>query len=274
MTDTSPARQNLEYCRRLAASADPDRYACSLRMRKNREALWAAMAFNVETARIIDEVSAPQVGLIRLQWWRDALEKGDVSSNAILAEIGRLAIPHAPLHAMLDHRDDEMTQGMPDSIDDIATYASASARPLLDMAVKLEGAALEGIETDTAPLATAFGLCGMVRSLVFHASHGRSAFPQSLLFDMGLAPEQIDHLHPHPRLNDFVAELAARARGELATTHAQQNAFFAGNIFFQGHARVVRLFLKRFEKAGYDPFSPLVCGPYPFLNLRLLVGLG
>src|ERR1700759_2884419 len=40
---------------------------------ERRDALFALYAFNYEVARIRESVREPMLGLIRLQWWRDAL---------------------------------------------------------------------------------------------------------------------------------------------------------------------------------------------------------
>lgn len=262
MPETSP-QASAEYCRRLCEAGDPDRYACTLPARNERQALWAALAFHIETGRVITEVTIPQAGLIRLQWWRDALENGDTASNAVLAELARHGVPHAPLHALLDLRCEELVTSCPESDDELAARARATALPLLDIAAHVANA-----PSGYAPLAAAYGLCGMARSLTWHAASGRCTIPAPVLFEMGLAPEQVDHIAPNPRLNDFVESLCARAATELAA------ATIPPHPFFEGQARIVRLFLKRIAKAGYDPFDTRVSGPYPFLSLRLLLGIG
>jgi phytoene synthase len=54
---------------------DPDRYLSTLFASSNlRPALFALYAFDHEIARIRHIVREPMAGLIRLQWWRDALD--------------------------------------------------------------------------------------------------------------------------------------------------------------------------------------------------------
>ncbi len=55
--------------------ADRDRYLCALAAPAQlRPDLVTLYAFNAELAGIADKVSETMLGLIRLQWWRDALE--------------------------------------------------------------------------------------------------------------------------------------------------------------------------------------------------------
>ena len=77
----------------FARAHDPDRFLCALfAPAERREALFALIAFNHELARAREAASNPMAALIRLQWWRDALEE---------ARLGRPARRHevaAPLH--------------------------------------------------------------------------------------------------------------------------------------------------------------------------------
>jgi len=64
------------YCAQLLRRQDADRYLTALfAPGDRREALFALYAFNLEVARAREVVSEPFMGLIRLQWWRDALDE-------------------------------------------------------------------------------------------------------------------------------------------------------------------------------------------------------
>ena len=59
--------------RRIAKGGDPDRsLAVLFAPRESRASLFALYALNVELARIAEQVSEPDLGAIRLQWWREA----------------------------------------------------------------------------------------------------------------------------------------------------------------------------------------------------------
>ena len=62
------------YCAQLLRRQDADRYLTALfAPADRREDLFALYAFNLEVARAREVVSEPFMGLIRLQWWRDAI---------------------------------------------------------------------------------------------------------------------------------------------------------------------------------------------------------
>ncbi len=62
------------YIRDLVRAGDQDRYwSALLAPEPARGDLLALYAFHLELARIPGQISQPQLGEIRLQWWRDAL---------------------------------------------------------------------------------------------------------------------------------------------------------------------------------------------------------
>ena len=76
------------YVAALLRRQDPDRFLTALFAGERREALFALYAFNLEIARTREAVREPMMGLIRLQWWRDAL--AEIARGKILAhEVAR-----------------------------------------------------------------------------------------------------------------------------------------------------------------------------------------
>ena len=66
----------LTYCGNIVRQQDSDRFLLSLfAPAKHRAALWTLYAFNHEIAKTREIVSDTTIGLIRLQWWRDAIKE-------------------------------------------------------------------------------------------------------------------------------------------------------------------------------------------------------
>ena len=60
----------------FARAHDPDRFLAALfAPLERREAIFTLIAFNHELARAREATSHPMAALIRLQWWRDAVEE-------------------------------------------------------------------------------------------------------------------------------------------------------------------------------------------------------
>ena len=74
VTEPRAAARRLAQALEALRRADRDRFLCALAAPSHlRPDLITLYAFNAELAGIADKVSEPMLGLIRLQWWRDAL---------------------------------------------------------------------------------------------------------------------------------------------------------------------------------------------------------
>jgi len=97
----------------FARAHDPDRFLAALfAPPERREAIFTLIAFNHELARAREAASHPMAALIRLQWWRDALEEALAGKPARRHEVAE------PLHAAI-------TAG---SLDPVALGAMIDAR--------------------------------------------------------------------------------------------------------------------------------------------------
>ena len=81
--------------RRIARAADPDRAIATLfAPAEARDDLFALIAFNAELARIADQVTEPGLGAIRLQWWREAIERAGAGETSGHPAHHHLALDH------------------------------------------------------------------------------------------------------------------------------------------------------------------------------------
>ncbi len=76
----------------ILREGDPDRYLATLFAPSSaRDDLFALYALNVELARIGERVTEPDLGKIKLQWWREALARRDRGGNGKSRGSTRLA---------------------------------------------------------------------------------------------------------------------------------------------------------------------------------------
>jgi phytoene/squalene synthetase len=65
----------LDYCSESVRKLDYEHYFCLMFLKpKPRAANLAIRAFNIETATIKDTVSRPELGLLRMAFWRDTID--------------------------------------------------------------------------------------------------------------------------------------------------------------------------------------------------------
>jgi phytoene synthase len=178
---------------------DPDRFLCALfAPAAARPALFALLAFNHELARAREVTSNPIAALIRLQWWRDAVEEAAAGAPARRHEVA------GPLHAaivsgalsprdllgLVDAREIEAEEeGIP-TRQSFGAYLRASAGGLtvaMGGVLGVEQAALPALQR----LGAFQGLAGVLRSIAAHAAQGRCLLPRDVLAEAGLSVEAV-----------------------------------------------------------------------------------
>ncbi len=258
------------YCRDLVATYDYDRYILSCAVLPAlRPALWAVYAFNHEIAKIRESVTDVHAGYIRLAWWHEALAAyyagQPMPAHDVARALGRAIttydLPADALEALIDARSFDLEGTTPATLDGTACYADASNTPLLQLAARITGA--RDTPGTMKALGTAYGLCGLVRALPYMASQKRCVLPAAMMHDLGMMPEQIDHLAPSAKLSVAIAQICARAQSALASAAP-------AHPLFRKHKKMTAFYLKRIARAGYNPFDARLLSPVPFLGLRLL----
>ncbi|HEU0017879.1 MAG TPA: squalene/phytoene synthase family protein, partial [Methyloceanibacter sp.] len=164
------ARDTKGAVRTVARDGDPDRYASALfAPRAAREPLFALYALNVELARIAEHASEPQLGEIRLQWWRDALDCASVNeatghpvADAVGSAVRRYALSRDRIAGLIDARSfDVSVKIMPDTaaLDD---YIGKTAGALFHLAAEVAAPHGAGaIEPAARAAGIAYGLTGL-----------------------------------------------------------------------------------------------------------------
>lgn len=140
---TAP-KGTFEHCRRLVAETDKERYWASLYAPADRrDALYALYAFDHEISRVAAIVREPMAGEIRLQWWREVLERkrdDEAAANpvaaALLDVVQRYSLPAARLIALIDAHAAELYG---DVSADIETYAASTAGATIALAAGILG---------------------------------------------------------------------------------------------------------------------------------------
>jgi phytoene synthase len=209
--------QHAAHIRDLVRIADQDRYWSALfAPEPARQSLLALYALSIELSRIPDRVSEPQLGEIRLQWWRDALHQAMETGQAehpvvaALAEAARrYALPLHELEAMIEaHKFDLSGEPMRDEAA-LFAYIDATSGARLRLAATVMGADPDEGLVNAA--ARAGGLTALMRSLPHDASQGRIFLPADLLAGHGLHPNAILSGTDNPDLRAALRDLREQA---------------------------------------------------------------
>jgi phytoene synthase len=214
--------------RTIARDGDLDRYVSALfAPRAAREHLFALYAFNTELAHIGEQVSEPQLGEIRLQWWRDALDRassGETTGQPVADALG-LAVRECDLSRqsladLIDARRFDVSVKIMPSTAALDDYLAKTAGALFKLAseVCMTGSrAAEPLALEQAVRAAgiAYGLTGLMRALPVHLSRGRIDLPEDALLRHGTSPAKLLAGEASEGLTELLADLRETARSAL-----------------------------------------------------------
>jgi 15-cis-phytoene synthase len=215
--------------RRIARDGDRDRALAALfAPRELRADLLALIAFNVELARMAEQASEPELGAIRLQWWREAVERaggdeatGHPVADALGAMLRRRKLSRERIGAMIDARAFDLAARIMSDGAALGAYLHDTAGSLFALTAECLGACGPSLECAATPAGLAYGLTGLMRALPVHAARGRVDLPADALRRHGTSPEDILAGNVTEGLFTVLSELRDQARAALgeARTH-------------------------------------------------------
>lgn len=161
--------QGAGYLLAEAKRRDPDRYLCALfAPADRRDDLLTLLLFNDELARIPGAVTQPMTGMIRLQWWRDAVDElltgrpprrhPVVEALEPVLAAGRVA-PNT-LHALIDAREPALDQPAAE-LGWLEGYAQATGGELSRAWYTALGGRSSSQAHGAAAIGAAYGLLGL-----------------------------------------------------------------------------------------------------------------
>jgi phytoene synthase len=276
MIERAPLQRS--YCAAAVREHDPDRYLATLfAPPAAREALFALYAFDHEISKVRHVVREPMAGLVRFQWWRDALygiAAGNPPAQPVAAALQAQWAAFAPLRPRLDAAID-------------GRELELSADPAADLAVlerrleagcgEITAAALELLGASAAPahaagrhVGLALGLIRLVQALPADLGRERMRLPSALLDRHGVNPQGSGKARDGHALAPVVAELAARARAHLRDARRYRRDVPKRALAALLHATLLEHYLERLARARHDPFANVPTRPASTAPLGLL----
>lgn len=234
---------------------DPDRFLSTLFAPADiRDALFALYAFDHEIAKVRRMVREPMAGLIRLQWWRDALDgidKGDVLAHPVVAGLShatRRGLDRGFLDAAIEARERELEEAPPEAFAAFEQHLTATNGGIVRAAVGFLGGDDPKALTVADRLGVALGLLEKLRWMDVERGELPLWLPSALLVEHGLVEQSASDGKPDGEVRRAKIEaiqegIAVRARGYLASAR-MDHAFISRRLlpaFFPGTLAEVRL---------------------------------
>jgi phytoene synthase len=248
------------HCENLVRERDKDRFLATLfAPADQRRDLFALYAFNIEIASVRSKVREPLAGEVRLQYWHDLIAGGaEAGANpigqALLEVTGRRALPcEAFLDLIEAHRFDIYEESFA-TFDELEVYAAKTSSALIELAMQIlddSGTAEHAVARHAG---IAYGLTGLLRSLAFHASHGKLYVPHEILAAHHVASADILAGRSTPQLRAALADIREHARRHL--DRIRRGIADLSNQVVPALLPVTLVpgYLARMERGDYDPF--------------------
>lgn len=231
-TSSNSIRAAFSYCVQQVRNYDYHHYLCLLLLPPAmRRAAFAFRAFNVEIARAMDVASDPRIGLMRLLWWREAIDKifakklvEQPVARALSAVISERKINKHWLKRSVEARinDAEKEDGrIPASIADLEKYAEDTVSTILYITLQAGGIESAAADHAASHIGKADGILLLMKSLPYHAGRsGRIPYiPAEVAEKHGLLSVtengRSSEIRMEEKLSDSVSEVASVARAHL-----------------------------------------------------------
>ncbi|KAL3843639.1 hypothetical protein ACJIZ3_001042 [Penstemon smallii] len=235
-------RAALSYCVQQVRNYDYHHYLCLLELPPNmRKSAFALRAFNIETAKAMDVASDPKIGLMRLLWWQEAIDK--IFSNKLIEHPVAQALSSVisehkvskswlkrSVEARINDAQREVTD-IPKTIEELEQYAEDTMSTILYSTLQAGGIKSTTADHAASHIGKASGLLLLLKSLPYHASRNRH-FPyipikvaekHGLLVNQGGQSEI--RLDSREELCGAVFEMAS-----VANAHLQKARQLAGTV--------------------------------------------
>ena len=254
----------------MAQKYDPDRFVCALLAPpEQREKLFALLAFNYEIAKTRESVSEVALGLIRLQWWREALDelnagkpRGHEVLHALLLLLKSKSIDLIDLQTMVDTREKDLIAEPFSNTDSLLSYLEATSGMLASCTAKILGVREENLLQSAKQVGVNWGIIGVLRATPFLATQRRCFLPADLMQQNSLSYHQLYDRLQYLDLSTIAVEIL-----ENLTSVPMRKSLPKS---FRAQHKLIEICKNRILQAKYNLFSPLVQNPVQFKLLRVL----
>jgi phytoene synthase len=252
------------HCEELIRDTDEDRFlAAQFAPADKRPHLFALYAFSHEIARVRDSVREAMIGEIRLQWWRDTLQgeaRGDVKANPIAAALDhtivKFRLPRQALVDVIDARVFDLYDDPMPSLNDLEGYCGETSSSLFRFASIILCDGEDPGSADAAGHAgVAYAIAGILRAFPWHARRGQVYIPAEILERHGVVRDDIVSGRGGPGLAGALGDLRAVARWHLEQTRGLRATVRPEAKPAYRSLALVEPYLRRMERADYDPFN-------------------
>jgi 15-cis-phytoene synthase len=219
-----------------------------------RDDLAVLAAWRHQVRAILVDVSDPSIARLKLQWWREELEKstGDRPSHplnqALQAVMSHHQLSLAPFLRMADQVEEEILRPrLPDAAA-LTRACVADLGALFELMARCQGLAEPSYLASARAIGGFCALVYRIRDSGWLARQGRAPIPMDLLGPHQLTPEALRQVQHRAHLPEWLPELARQARA----CQDQCPQFGALPPFARVRARILATLLHEVEAMSFQ----------------------
>ena len=266
---TNPAQFCLEAVRRT----DYEHFLTNLLLPKNiKTDSFAIRAFSSEVANVRENVSERTLGLMRLQFWRDTIDRlydGDCPQHPVAIQLFRIIKQSRPskqlFHNIISSREQFLSDQPFASLEEVEKYGEEAFSSVYLLLLESLGNKNGHVKHAVTQLGKGEALVTLLRALPYNAAKRRCYLPSDLLMEREVSTEQVLRGGNTEDLSQDLREIIEVVAGR-AEQHLENSRFRARYL-----SREEKLLL--LPAVGADQYlsslSKVSCNPWhPALNKR------
>lgn len=270
---SSSLRTAFSHCVQQVRSYDYHHFLCLLELPPiMRKVAFALRAFNVETSRAMDVASDPRIGLMRLLWWQEVIDKiydrksiehptAQALSSVILEhKINKSWLKRSVQARVKDARKEP--NEIPETIEELEKYAEDTLSTILYMTLQAGGIRSTTADHAASHVGKASGILLLLKSLPYHANRHRHSLyvpikvaekHRLLVEKAGQKEVRLDY---RESLCEAVFEMAS-----VANSHLEKARELAGTVPKEAlpvmlQSVPAQVLLDSLRKVHFDVFDP------------------
>ncbi|XP_037532488.1 NADH dehydrogenase (ubiquinone) complex I, assembly factor 6 [Nematolebias whitei] len=266
-----------KYCLDLVRSRDYDGFmSCLLLPVEARRSSLALRAFNVELAQVKDSVSQKTIGLMRMEFWKTAIEeiyRDDPPNQPVSTELWRAVRTHSLtkkwLLRIVSERETDLNDRAYRNIQELETYSENTQSSLLYLLLECLG--VKNVHADHAAshIGKAQGIVMCLRAIPFHSSRRKVYLPMDICMLHGTSQEDFIRGSREQNVRDVIYDIASQAHVHLEHARSFNHSVAAAAMPAFLQTVIIEDYLQRVRKTDFDVFHKSLQNKNPLLPLRL-----
>lgn len=229
----------------------------------SRATVFVLRAFYIELAQVRDHVSDSKIGLMRIQYWKDSLNRiyeNQAPHSPVALELQKAVHTHRLtkrwLQRIIDARYDRMSNDVQfQSVAEVDNFVESTNSSLNYLI--LEALDVRNVHADHAAshVGKAQGFVTLIRAIHYHVLRNNVYLPRDVMIKHHVSQEEVIRHCRQQKSKDLIYELASVAHSHLIKANSCAKDIPAAAKIALLPAVATRAYLKALQQVHFDAFD-------------------